>query len=766
MAASPGSTHGPTGWFRRSASAAARSPWRRARARCGWPMRAVTRSWRSTLAAGYPAGPFGWRILRAGWRSGSARCGSPSRWRTNWSGSIRSAERSWPRSGSAPAPGRSRRRGGAVWVVNALDGTLSRVDPDAQRRRLDRAGRGRADRGRSRRGRRLGYRRRRRGAGVGGSRTGTVRRRDTVGAAPAAVTLLGQTPWVAAGAPAGREHRGGTLRVEYSAIQVLDPADSIRRAPRDLAGDRRRAGGAGTDLRRGATGPRPRHRGAGAHRRRAHLRLPPPARNPLLDRRAGPSLRPTPRVRAAIRHQQPGRPLLLGPAGSGGMHAAARCLRPVARGHHRRPDRHHHPPPDPPRPGPAVQADTASGAAGAARNAPRASWPPGRSPPPGPTGSPSSSPAGGCCSSATSVSASGPGRPSPTATPTASTSGWTTDPSQRVQAVLRGHADLALEIASTNLAPLRTRFASQLRLDTQPDTSFLTFNVRRPPFSNVLARRAVNLAIDRAAVTRHLGGPGQSIPTCQVLPPHFPGLPGLLPLDPPPARRTLARAGHRTRPGAGPRVGNRRGDRRLHPPQQRPHRHRGDRRARLRPARDRLPPAGDQRRRPVLPAPGQTRTDDGTSATASGSPTIPRPANSSTYFLSCANYHPDDPARTTNGGGFCNARFDRLVRQAETLQLTNPAAAQDIWARADRLAVDQAAWVPLANTGVPNCSPAGLVTSPSTPMASRRSTSSGCGKHAVSGPVPQHGEHNTSGQPEGILTCLLTTASSKGPSPR
>jgi peptide/nickel transport system substrate-binding protein len=96
-------------------------------------------------------------------------------------------------------------------------------------------------------------------------------------------------------------------------------------------------------------------------------------------------------------------------------------------------------------------------------------------------------------------------------------------PSQRVQAVLRGQADLALEIGSTNLAPLRTRFASQLRLDTLPDTSFLTFNVRRPPFSNVLARRAVNLAIDRAAVTRHLGGPGLSIPTCQVLPPHFPG---------------------------------------------------------------------------------------------------------------------------------------------------------------------------------------------------------------------------------------------------
>lgn len=44
-------------------------------------------------------------------------------------------------------------------------------------------------------------------------------------------------------------------------------------------------------------------------------------------------------------------------------------------------------------------------------------------------------------------------------------------------------------------------------------------------------------------------------------------------------------------------------------------------------------------------------------------------------------------------------QFDGLVTQAETLQPADPAAAQDIWARADHLAVSQAAWVPLANTG-------------------------------------------------------------------
>ena len=135
-----------------------------------------------------------------------------------------------------------------------------------------------------------------------------------------------------------------------------------------------------------------------------------------------------------------------------------------------------------------------------------------------------------------------------------------------------------------NLAPLRTRFASQLRLDTLPDTSFLTFNVRRPPFSNVLARRAVNLAIDRAAVTRHLGGPGLSIPTCQVLPPHFPGYRAYCPWTRMPQDGrwhgpdlSRARALVRASGTAGATV-------ELRQLQQRPRRRRGDRRARLCPA--------------------------------------------------------------------------------------------------------------------------------------------------------------------------------------
>ena len=75
----------------------------------------------------------------------------------------------------------------------------------------------------------------------------------------------------------------------------------------------------------------------------------------------------------------------------------------------------------------------------------------------------------------------------------------------------------------------------------------------------------------------------------------------------------------------------------------------------------------------------------------------PSPSLFLDYFLACSNYRPEEPTHGTNAGGFCDPRFDRLVARAATLETTDPAKAQRIWAAADRLAVDQAAWVPLVN---------------------------------------------------------------------
>ena len=66
---------------------------------------------------------------------------------------------------------------------------------------------------------------------------------------------------------------------------------------------------------------------------------------------------------------------------------------------------------------------------------------------------------------------------------------------RRVGSVLHGQSDVALEVATANLGDQRTRFASQLRRHDEADTTFFNFNVRRPPFNDVRARRAVNLAL-------------------------------------------------------------------------------------------------------------------------------------------------------------------------------------------------------------------------------------------------------------------------------
>ena len=76
----------------------------------------------------------------------------------------------------------------------------------------------------------------------------------------------------------------------------------------------------------------------------------------------------------------------------------------------------------------------------------------------------------------------------------------------------------------------------------------------------------------------------------------------------------------------------------------------------------------------------------------------PSPSQFLVYFLACANYRPEEPAQSTNKGGFCNPAFDRLIAKAERMETTNPAKAQRLWARADRLAVKQAASVPLVNS--------------------------------------------------------------------
>ncbi len=587
---------------------------------------------------------------------------------------------------------------GAVWVVNTLDGTLARVDPgrDAVASTVPV---GEAPTGVA--------------AGSDGvwvtdegggelvsvnARTGVVRRRYVVGAAPVAVALVGGTPWVAADTPAGVEHRGGTLRVRYSQISVLDPAEpydvhpGIWRATGDQLIALVEASGAAQlvpDL--ASAVPQPTDSGLTyAFRLRRGLRY-----STGIPVRASDFRRQFERLYAT--HSD-----------LAGMYSALRGAGACAS--------------EP------VECDLSEGVAvddGAgtvvfhlARPDPdllfKLSLTGARPVPPGtPRASVATEPVPG--TGPYRVERFDPGQrlvlvrnerfrewsraARPDGYPDRVDVRMDNDPQARVKALLRGDADVALEIATANAAELGTRFASQLRRHAQPATKFLTFNVRRPPFDDVRARRAVNIAIDRAAMARRFGGFGLSAPTCQVLPPSFPAHEDYCPWTRPPLdgrwhgpdlsrARALVKAsgtagatvdflthdGDTAGPAAAPVLASA------------------------------LRAIGYRPRIDILSLPeflgriADTRAGWHISA-GDWVADYPSPGQFLELFLACSNYRPEDPSRTTNSGGFCDPRLDRLVARAQALQIADPAKAEQIWTRADRLAVDEAAWAPLVSSG-------------------------------------------------------------------
>ncbi len=74
-----------------------------------------------------------------------------------------------------------------------------------------------------------------------------------------------------------------------------------------------------------------------------------------------------------------------------------------------------------------------------------------------------------------------------------------------------------------DLASLQATHPSQVVPWPQQATIYVGMNIQRPPFDNERVRQALNYAIDRDHVVELLGGPANQRPTCQIVPPNFPG---------------------------------------------------------------------------------------------------------------------------------------------------------------------------------------------------------------------------------------------------
>jgi peptide/nickel transport system substrate-binding protein len=96
------------------------------------------------------------------------------------------------------------------------------------------------------------------------------------------------------------------------------------------------------------------------------------------------------------------------------------------------------------------------------------------------------------------------------------------EPQAQIDAVTTGEADLMFEaVASGRLDEILVRNAAQVHTSPLARTVFNVLDITVPPFDNLQVRQALNFAVDRERVVQAFEG--AALPTCQQIPPNFPG---------------------------------------------------------------------------------------------------------------------------------------------------------------------------------------------------------------------------------------------------
>jgi YVTN family beta-propeller protein len=267
-------------------------------------------------------------------------------------------------------------------------------------------------------------------------------------------------------------------------------------------------------------------------------------------------------------------------------------------------------------------------------------------------------------------------------------------PKSVIADVLHKKADLFLSAGSWTqgeVADLKIRHGSQVHTNPLPATEALFLNTRVPPFNRLDVRRALNYAADREAAIKANGALGR--PTCQILPPDFPGY---RPYCPYTAGSTTEGVWTAPNPAKALALVRRSGTRGMKVTlwawTQAPNdiafaakllRSLGYRVSTKFVGDNYFGGVGDSRHKAQI---GWVRW------------TADYPASSGFLnpLFTCKSFIPDSPTNL-NEAEFCDRSVDRQIERAASEQATNPAAARNLWQRIDREVSNQAPWVPLFN---------------------------------------------------------------------
>ena len=273
--------------------------------------------------------------------------------------------------------------------------------------------------------------------------------------------------------------------------------------------------------------------------------------------------------------------------------------------------------------------------------------------------------------------------------------------SEEVTQVQNGQADEVFDgdvIPSDRLAELNgAQFKDQVHVNPLTADWYMALNTKTPPFNNLKARQAINFAADRNAYVKIAGGPSLGVPTCQILPPNFPGYKPYCPYT----------AGSDHTKWTAPDIAK---------------------------AKQLVQQSGTAGMKVVV----NSATDETSKALAlqmvsdlnkigykastqllTGSIQYPFVQNSNNIkkwqvawsawyqdypvpsdflnvLLGCGSIHPGSDA-SPNIAAFCDQSIQKKMTQASNMQLTNLSGANNLWAQVDHEVTDQAPWVDLYN---------------------------------------------------------------------